>query len=266
MFYYVRLFKSCEKFLKKIAEKKKNMKYKFLIVIITIISGNVNAQKIKFKDKKFKNALIELGYDFNKNSEIEISEIDTITKIKVIKKGIKSLDDLKYFKKLKVINAMTNEITDLKVFYGNITIEELYIGENKLGKKLIVKDMPNLKGLYAFRNDIKELEFIGRNENLKSLYIQGNPVENLNLQNLPNLESLQLFECENLKTIDFFIGTKLKQFFLLDMKVVNVLKKENTRTIYLEKNSDPKNSPKIDSIKTAPVIKVTKDMIITPNK
>ena len=242
------------------------MKYKFLIIIIAFISIKVDAQKIKFKDRNLKSALVELGYDFNKNKEIEISEIDTVTKIKVNKKNIKSLDDLKYFKSLKIINVMTNDITDLNVFYGNTTIEELYVGENKLGDKLVIKEMPNLKGLYAFRNNIKELEFMGRFENLKSLYIQGNPVENLNLQNLPNLESLQLFECENLKTIDFYIATKLKQFFLLDMKVVNVLKNENKRTIYLEKNSDPKNSPKIDSIKTAPVIKVTKDMIITPNK
>ncbi|MCZ8198679.1 MAG: hypothetical protein O9267_13830, partial [Flavobacterium sp.] len=213
------------------------MNYKVLVIIVALISMKVNAQKIKFKDKNLKNALIELGFDFNKNSEIEISEIDTVTKIKVTKKSIKSLDDLIYFKGLKIINAMTNDITDLNVFYGNTTIEELYVGENKLGEKLVIKEMPNLKGLYAFRNDIKEFEFIGKYENLKSLYIQGNPVENLNLQNLTNLESLQLFECDNLKTINFFIETKLKQFFLLDMKVVNVLKKENTRTLYLEKNS-----------------------------
>ena len=202
------------------------MKYKFLIIIIALISLNVNAQKIKFKDKNLKSALIELGYDFNKNNEIEIREIDTVAKIKVNKKNIKSLDDLKFFKSLKIINVMTNDISDLKVFYGNTTIEELYVGENKLGEKLVIKEMPNLQGLYAFRNGLKELEFIGKYDKLKSLYIQGNPVENLNLQNLPNLENLQLFECDDLKTINLYIGTKLKQFFLLDTKVINVLKKD----------------------------------------
>jgi len=241
------------------------MKYKFLIIIIALISLNANAQKIKFKDENLKSALIELGYDFNKNNEIEISEIDTVAKIKVNKKNIKSLDDLKFFKSLKILNVMTNDISDLEVFCGNTTIEELYVGENKLGEKLVIKEMPNLQGLYAFRNGLKELEFIGKYEKLNSLYIQGNPVENLNLQNLPNLENLQLFECDDLKTINFYIGTKLKQFFLLDTKVVNVLKKENTTTVYLEKNSDPKNSPKIDSVKTAPVIRITKDMIIKAN-
>lgn len=241
---------------------------KYIIILFTVCAFfQANAQKIKFKDSNLKKALIEFGYDRNKNAEIEISEIDTVQKLKLSKRNIKSLDDMIYFKSLKELNVMTNEVKEIKVFYGNTTIEELYVGENKLGPKLIVKDMPNLKGLYAFRNDIIEFEFIGEFPKFKSLYIQGNPVVNLDIQNLKNLESLQLFECDNLKTIDLWKQTKIKQFFLLDMKVVNVVSKsEFVRTAYLEKNSDPKNSPKIDSVKTVPVIKVTKDMVITPTK
>lgn len=241
---------------------------KYRIILFTLFAFfQCSAQKIKFKDSNLKKALIELGYDRNKNAEIEISEIDTVQKLKVPKRNIKSLDDMIYFKSLKELNVMTNEVKEIKVFYGNSTIEELYIGENKLGPKLIVKDMPNLKGIYAFRNDIIEFEFIGEFPKFKSLYIQGNPVVNLDIQKLKNLENLQLFECDNLKTIDLWKQTKIKQFFLLDMKVVNVVSKnEFVRTAYIEKNSDPKNSPKIDSVKTAPVIKITKDMIITPNK
>ena len=241
------------------------MKHSILLFTI-LISFSVNAQKIKFKDANLKKALIELGYDRNKNFEIEISEIDTVQTLKVSKRNIKSLDDLIHFKSLKVINAMTNEIKEISVFYGNSIIEELYIGENKLGPKLTIKNIPNLSGIYAFRNEISDFEFIDEFTKLKSFYIQGNPVVNLDLQNLPNLESLQLFECDNLKTIDFSVKTKLKQFFLLDMKAVKVvLKNEKVKTVYIEKNSDPKNSPKVDSIKTAPVIKLKPGMIITPN-
>lgn len=241
---------------------------KYIIILFTIsVYFQANAQKIKFKDSNLKKALIELGYDRNKNSEIEIREIDTVQKLKLTKRNIKLLDDIVYFKSLKELNVMTNDIRDIKVFYGNTTIEELYVGENKLGPKLVIKEMPNLKGIYAFRNEIIEFEFIGDLPKLKSLYIQENPVVNLDLQNVKNLENLQLFECDKLKTIDLWKTTKIKQFFLLDMKVVNVISKnEFVRTAYIEKNSDPKNSPKIDSVKTAPVIKVTKDMIITPNR
>lgn len=241
---------------------------KYIIIIFTVCTFfQAKAQKIKFKDSNLKKALIELGYDRNKNAEIEISEIDTVQKLKVSERNIKLLDDMIYFKSLKQLNVMTNEIKEIEVFYGNLTIEELYIGENKLGPKLVVKGMPNLKGLYAFRNGIIEFEFIGEFPKFRSLYIQGNPVVNLDIQNLKYLENLQLFDCDDLKTIDLWKQTKIKQFFLLDMKVINVISKnEFVKTAYLEKTSDPKNSPKFDSVKTVPVIKLAKDMIITPDK
>ena len=160
---------------------------------------------------------------------------------------------------------MSNEIKDISVFYGNSIIEELYIGKNKLGPKLLIKNMPSLSGIYAFQNEIIDFEFIGEFLKLKSLYIQDNPVINLDLQKLQNLENLQLFECDNLITIDFSKKTKLKQFFLLDKKVVNVISKnDSVKTFVLEKTTDSKNSPRIDSIKTAPTYKVKKGMIITP--
>lgn len=239
---------------------------KYTIIIFSILSiTQANAQKIKFKDLNLKKALIELGYDRNKNSEIEVKEIDTVQKLNISKRNIKSVEDLVYFKNLKDLNAMTNEIKEINALHGNPSIQELNLGENKVGPKLTIKNMPNLTGIYAFRNGINEFDFVGEYPKLRSMYIQGNPVENLNLQNLQNLENLQLFECDNLKTINFYIGTKLKQFFLLDLKVVNVVKTENTRIVYLEKKSDPKNSPRIDSVKTAPTIKIKEGMIIKPN-
>jgi hypothetical protein len=73
----------------------------FLILVIILIAQNVRAQKIVFKDQNLKAALLNIGYDFNKDSEIEISEIDTITKLNISERKIKSLDDLIYFKKFK---------------------------------------------------------------------------------------------------------------------------------------------------------------------
>ncbi len=113
------------------------MKHKYLIIsLIAFFSMNINAQEIKFKDSNLKKALLESGYDFNKNNEIEISEIDTITSLKISKKKIDKLDDLIYFKKLRILYATTNNITKLDVFFDNSIIEELYVGENRLGKKI----------------------------------------------------------------------------------------------------------------------------------
>lgn len=231
--------------------------------LFAIIAFQSNAQKIKFKDTNLKKALLELGYDRNKNTEIEQAEVDTVTTLLISKRNISSLDDLVYFKKLKVVNAMTNNLQDINVFFGNPTIEELYIGENKLGPKLIIKEMPNLKGIYAFRNELKEIAFIGDFSKMKSLYVQGNLFVNLDVTKLPNLESLQLFECDQLRTIDISKDTKLRQFFLLDMKVVKVVwKDKDVKTVFIEKNIVPVQQAQHDSIKTAPTFKIKNKMII----
>ena len=78
------------------------MRRNIFLSIIVLISVNINAQKIKFKDLKLKSALIELGYDFDKNNEIEVSEIDTVISLKISKRNIDRIDDLIYFKKLKL--------------------------------------------------------------------------------------------------------------------------------------------------------------------
>lgn len=98
------------------------MIYKYKLIVILILSGTVKAQQIKFKDVNLKLALIEQGYDFNKDNEIQISEIDTVTKLKIDKRNIGTLDDLIYFRRLKILNAMKNQITNLDVFSNNSLI------------------------------------------------------------------------------------------------------------------------------------------------
>jgi Leucine-rich repeat (LRR) protein len=240
---------------------------RFIITsLFILIALQSNAQKIKFKDTNLKKALIELGYDINKNAELEKAELDTVTILKLSKRKISSLEDLVHFKNLKVVNVMTNNITSINVFFGNSTIEELYIGENKLGPKLILKDMPNLRGVYAFRNDLESVEFSGDFSKMRSLYLQGNLFVNLDIQNLPNLESLQLFECDQLKTVDISKKTNLRQFFLLDSKVVKVAwKNQDVKTIYIERKTEIEKPTQHDSIKTAPTIKVKEGVKIKTN-
>lgn len=230
---------------------------KLIIIILFALYNNLNAQSITFQDKNLKKALIELGFDENKNSQIEHDEIINVEKLNVSNRNIKSLADIIHFKNLKELNVMTNQISDIKVLWGNTVLEELYIGENKLGPELVIKDMPNLRGLYAFRNGILNFKFLSELPNLKSLYIQGNPVVNLNLENVINLQSLQLFECDDLKTIDINKNTKIKNFFIVDMKITNIVSKNDTiKTVYLESSIDAKNPSEIENIKIAPTIKV----------
>lgn len=232
---------------------------KVISFCILLLCTNISAQSIKFQDVNLKKALIELGIDKNKNSQIEHDEIKDIQSLNISEKNIKSIEDLVHFKSLKELNANGNLITDINIFFGNTVLEELYIGDNKLGPELVIKDMPNLKGLYAFRNNIKDFKFLSVLSNLKSLYIQENPIVYLNIENLINLENLQLFECYNLKQIDLNKSTKIKQFFIIDMKVERVVSKDqNSNSVYLKNIEDAKNPSQIDNLKVAPTIKIKK--------
>ena len=230
---------------------------KNFFISILFLSLNTQAQSIKFKDENLKKALIELSLDKNKNSQIEIKEVEHLEDIDISDKKIRSIDDLINFKNLKVINANNNLISDITPLYGNEKLEEIYIGDNQLGPILILKDMPNLKGVYAFRNNLKEIKFLSSFPNLKSLYLQENPITSLNIENLINLESLQLFECFDLKEIKLNKKTKIKQFFIIDMKVKNIVSNDEfTNIVQLEKIEDARNISENENFKIAPVIKV----------
>lgn len=218
----------------------------------------LSAQKIKFKDENLKKALLELGYDVNKDNEIQISEIDTISKLKISNKNIKSLDDLVHFKKLKILNAMKNQVANLDVFFNNSTIEEIYVGENILGKKLVIRNMPKLRGLYAFRNGINELILINTN-NIESLYLQGNMFEKIILDELPKLKTLQLSENGTLKMIEVEKNNELVQLYLNSTKIekLDISKNLLLKTLYIDRGVNLLKSEKQSNFKPMQTIKVS---------
>jgi len=128
------------------------MKYNSLILllVVALAAQSARAQKITFKDENLKQALIDEGYDRNKDGKIDVSEVDKVVKLDISNKKIKSLDDLVWFKSLRLLNANGNEIQKLDVFFDNPVIEAIYIGDNRIGKKLILKNLKNLKRFYAF--------------------------------------------------------------------------------------------------------------------
>lgn len=224
--------------------------------MIIFISVKVNGQKIDFKDLNLKVTLLELGYDYNKNNEIEISEIDTVKSLIISKRNIDKLDDLIHFKNLKVLNAMTNNITNLDVFFNNPVIEELYVGENKLGKKLILKNLTNLRGFFAFRNDLEDI-IIENTDKIEQMYLQGNLFQKIELKYLSKLRTLQLNENRNLKNIDVSKNTELIQLYLTETLItkLNISNNPILKTLYIEKNVELLKSNSQDNLKAMPLIR-----------
>jgi glutaredoxin-related protein len=228
----------------------------FVLVVITLIAQHACAQKIVFKDQNLKSALLDKGYDFNKDGEIEISEIDTVTKLDISKREIKSLNDLSYFKSLISINANTNQIKDLDVFFDNNTIEQIYIGKNLLSGKLILKNMKSLTGLYAFKNNLTEIDLSGT-DSIKLLYLQDNLFEKIGFKNLPNLTSLELSGNKKLKLVDISFNRALEYLYLLDVALSKLDITNNTllNTLYVEKSVKLIKNDTQSNFKPAPIIR-----------
>ena len=229
----------------------------FILLFAALFIQNASAQKILFKDENLKSALLNQGFDRNKDGEIEVSEIDTVTKLNVSKKNIKSLDDLKYFKNLKDINANNNQIENLDVFFDNPIIEGIYVGNNPLGKHLILKNIKNLKWFVAFRSNLESIDFSGTNA-IEHLYILDNDFENMAFPNLTNLKGLVVSGNKKLKSIDISSNKKLDQLDALDTSIskLNVVNNPLLSLLYVEKRVQLIKGKNQSNIKPAPIIKV----------
>lgn len=235
----------------------KNLIRKVVIGLLFLFNANIYTQTINFKDKNLEKALIELGFDTNKNSHIEFNEIEYVEELNISGRKIKTLDDLEKFKYLKILNVNNNLISDISTLYGNENLEEIYIGDNQLGPVLDLRDLPSLREVYVFRNQLKQINFVSSFPSLTALYLQENPISNLNIVNLENLESLQLFECFDLRKIELSKKAKIKQLFIIDMQITKIVPNPNlTTTVYLEKKPDANNISETENFKLAPVIKV----------
>lgn len=226
------------------------------LIIITLITQHVCAQKIIFKDQNLKSALLDKGYDFNKDGEIEISEIDTVTKLDISKREIKSLDDLSYFKSLKSINANTNQVENLDVFFDNNTIEQIYIGKNLLGSKLTLKNMKRLTGLYAAKNNLETINLPGT-DSIKLLYLQNNLFEKIEFKNLPSLTSLELSGNKKLNLVDISFNQALDWLNLLDaaLSKLDITNNKLLKILYVEKNVKLIKNGTQSNFEPAPIIK-----------
>jgi Leucine-rich repeat (LRR) protein len=233
------------------------MKYTCLLALAIVFTTQKGcAQQIEFKDQNLKSALLKKGYDFNKDGQIEVSEIDTVKKLNVSKSEIKSLDDLTHFKSLISINANDNQIKNLDVFFNNGIIKEIYIVRNALGKKLILKDARNLTDLAAANNNIEEIDLTGT-ENIKSLYLQGNAIKTIVLKKLLDLQSLDLMYNSQLKLIDISANHNLNSLYLLSTGItkLDVTGTPLLETLYVDKNVSIIKGNGHTNVKAAPIVK-----------
>ncbi|AZA77546.1 leucine-rich repeat domain-containing protein [Chryseobacterium sp. G0186] len=166
------------------------MKIKIFTALI-FISGLTffNGQKLEFKDKNLEKAVLE-NFDLNKDGLMDASEAEMVTNLFLVEKGIRSADDLSFFKNVKMVMLDDNAISNIAL--KNMDKLELF---SCTGCKVTSFTAENLK-------------------NLASLYVDNNLLESVSLKGTPRMDQLTL-SLNQLKTIDV---TQLKNLRKLNVE------------------------------------------------
>lgn len=186
------------------------MKIKIFTALI-FISGLTffNGQKLEFKDKNLEKAVLE-NFDLNKDGLIETSEAEMVTNLFLVEKGIKSADDLHFFKNVKMVMLDDNTISNitlknmdkLELFsctgckIASFTAENLknlaalYI-DNNLLETVSLKSTPRIDQLTLSLNQLKTLD-LAQLKNLRKLNVEHNKIQNIDISGNPILQTLNV--------------------------------------------------------------------------
>lgn len=153
------------------------MKFKIITAIIGIFGVAIlQGQKLKFKDENLEKAAIE-NFDVNKDGMINTAEAEAVNNLFLVQKGIVSIEDLHFFKNVKMVMLDDNAISSIAL-----------------------KDMDKLN-LFSCTG-CKVVSFKAENlKNLTSLYLDNNLLETISLKGTPKIDQLTL-SLNQLKGID----------------------------------------------------------------
>lgn len=160
---------------------------------------------IQFKDPYFQQALLDentcyirddfgiLPYDIDRNGDSQISEKEAsiVEFLKVFSRGIRGLEEIKYFTALTDLNCVDNQLTSLDVS-KNTALTGLACSYNQL-TSLDVSKNTALTDLNCNNNQLTSLD-VSKNTALTDLYCSDNQLTSLDLSKNTALTGLS---CEN---------------------------------------------------------------------
>ncbi len=170
---------------------------------------------------------------FNNKYEIDFEKISQIKNINVSFNLIKSFDDLKYFKNLKIVILNDNQIINIDFCLSLPNLEEIFLQNNKI------------TSIYSLRKNIE----------LKKLNISNNKLtdenETLNsLKNLTILEELEIKDNPFLSEIfaykQLFIF-KLPSLLIFDSEKVDDVDRDVARRFFNDKNQSERKDDNINN-------------------
>lgn len=160
--------------------------------------------------------LVKLNLKNNLISDLTglLNLADTITHLNLASTGLKNIDLLANFKKLKQLDLSANEIFDIKPISNLKELENLYLDSNLI-EEIPKFNLPKLETIWLDSNRISVLDNLSTLQNIYSLNLSHNQILNINvLKNLKNLNQIYL---NNNKIKDISVLVNFKTLAYLDL-------------------------------------------------
>jgi len=187
------------------------------------------SQIVNIPDAKFKQSLIDLGVDENSDGQIQLSEAQIITSLKLSSKSISSLSGIEAFVNLTSLNCSDNQLTTLDVskntaltIFGcnknqlttidvskNTALTILNCRENKLSA-IDIRMNTALTRLLCEMNQLTTID-VSKNTALTNLSCSGNQIKTIDVSKNSALTDLSC-SFNQLVTIDVSKNIGLTKF------------------------------------------------------
>lgn len=187
----------------------------FILLLFVLVSCQEQGENIpipeinpqsQITDPGFVKALVEdygfvSQYDRIFNEGKNNKKFDSITELNLKNKGIKSLDGLKFFSRLKVVDCSNNELQSISID-NMYLIRKLNCSNNKITAQGLKLGVPGaVTELICNNNEIESLEFLQQCENLEKLVCHSNKIPVLDVHNNKKLLVLECYN-NNLSALD----------------------------------------------------------------
>jgi Leucine-rich repeat (LRR) protein len=167
----------------------KNIKYLFLLLIVSFFSG-CSDQKVKIGDENFEKALINNKLDDKLDGILIIDENITskTDTLNISGSNIKSIEGIEYFISLKKLDCSNNDISSINVS-KNTNLEELNCSNNNINSIDLNKNL-QLKRLYVHNNQKGRPNYPPTHPKFREFRNKKSDNFQLNISNNINLEEL----------------------------------------------------------------------------
>jgi internalin A len=148
-----------------------------------ISADDIPEEPITFSDESLeamvRNAMNITDRDITTRDAYLMTSLDLSTAFDSPEPRIKSIDELSYFKNLKVLSFDFQEVSDLSPLSGLTKMERLSFCGNKVSDISVLSEMNSLTGVFFFGNQVSDISPLSGKTDMSDLTIFANQISDI---------------------------------------------------------------------------------------